>query len=626
MAMRTKVIGPISAYAIAVANGYTGTEAEFAEQIANAATNAQTAQTAAETVQGLVESLPSDFETTQENFAPLYADLTFPVKNGQHCIYGGIYYEANTDIASSEAWTAAHWTKRNVGAEVSDLKSAIDMGLSGIRSLVDRTPEFVKNYYIKNGAVGDTINPSSEVSWNSTSSKGAYCLFPISKGDIVRFNGSSASGSSNRAMVFTDSNYTIVKAYNAGAFTNVTIEWTAEVDGYCLIDVEYYKSGVYKDYTAYQMKDDTYSALKSNVSSWQEYEKNGYIQIPGNWVQGEFGSFADVAYASKSPWMTLERETLFMVTDPGNYYLTFYVNNNGTLSKNTSYPTWGVYASGKVVRVAVNAYDETESLTPSIARTKVLMSIPISENERLKDTYSAVGVFDQIGIIGDSFAVGSMHWENDGYHGYPNLSWGKLMCKRNGNNCTLYAHGGYGIKRFVEYILPTVLSDDPCNLYWWGLGINDNETARTNASATGTIDDITDHEIDGLYPDTLYGNFGRAVSQIKTHAPLAKHVFASCIKDNVNNRYTSYAAINTVLKTVAEHYGFPFIEITDDPFYWSAFYRDSAWVGHPVLIGYAGMSWANERLLNKCIVDNMTYFRDYGRTNNPEDTDPTGQE
>lgn len=234
-------------------------------------------------------------------------------------------------------------------------------------------------------------------------------------------------------------------------------------------------------------------------------------------------------------------------------------------------------------------------------------------------------MFEEIGIIGDSFAVGSMHWENDGYKGYPNLSWGKLMCKRNGNNCTLYAHGGYGIKRFVEYILPTVLADEPCNLYWWGLGINDNETARTNPTATGTIEDITAHETDGNYPDTIYGNFGRAVSQIKAHAPLAKHVFASCIKDNVNNRYTSYSAINTVLKIVAEHYGFPFIEITDDPFYWSAFYRDSAWTGHPVLIGYAGMSWANERLLNKCIVDNMTYFRDYGRTNNPDDTDSTDE-
>lgn len=36
MATQTKVIGPISAYAIAVQEGYTGTKAEFATEIANA--------------------------------------------------------------------------------------------------------------------------------------------------------------------------------------------------------------------------------------------------------------------------------------------------------------------------------------------------------------------------------------------------------------------------------------------------------------------------------------------------------------------------------------------------------------------------------------------------------------
>lgn len=138
MALRTRVIGPISAYAIAVAKGYTGTEEEFALEIANASTNAAAAEAAAETAQGLVESLPGDFETTQENFAPLYADLTFPVQKGQHCIYGGIYYEANTGIASSEAWTEAHWTKTDVGGEISGLNGSLDMMSSASASDVGK--------------------------------------------------------------------------------------------------------------------------------------------------------------------------------------------------------------------------------------------------------------------------------------------------------------------------------------------------------------------------------------------------------------------------------------------------------------------------------------------------------
>ena len=125
MATRTKVIGPISAYAIAVANGYTGTEAQFAEQIANASANAARAEAAADHADAVTESLPADFYDVEKNFAPLYANLTFPVSAGQHCVYNGIYYAANTDIATSEAWTAAHWTRVNVGDEVNDLKSAV---------------------------------------------------------------------------------------------------------------------------------------------------------------------------------------------------------------------------------------------------------------------------------------------------------------------------------------------------------------------------------------------------------------------------------------------------------------------------------------------------------------------
>lgn len=58
--------------------------------------------------------------------APNYTDLTFPVKKGQPCIYSGGYYEALVDIATTEEWTSAHWKNTKVGAEVNNLKSAID--------------------------------------------------------------------------------------------------------------------------------------------------------------------------------------------------------------------------------------------------------------------------------------------------------------------------------------------------------------------------------------------------------------------------------------------------------------------------------------------------------------------
>lgn len=77
MAMRTKVIGPISAYAIAVANGYTGTEAEFAEQIANAATNAQTAQTAADHCDDVLASIPQDYSALSGEVDNLKSEIKY---------------------------------------------------------------------------------------------------------------------------------------------------------------------------------------------------------------------------------------------------------------------------------------------------------------------------------------------------------------------------------------------------------------------------------------------------------------------------------------------------------------------------------------------------------------------
>ena len=78
-----------------------------------------------------------------------------------------------------------------------------------------------------------------------------------------------------------------------------------------------------------------------------------------------------------------------------------------------------------------------------------------------------------------------------------------------------------------------------------------------------------------------------------------------------------------MLSDIATYYGVPFIDLVDDPFYISKFYVDEVTTGHPTLIGYAGMSYANERLLNRCIADNVSYFKDYGRTTNPDDVDPT---
>ena len=56
--------------------------------------------------------------------APTYsASDTYAV--GDHVIYGGNYYECTTAITTAEEWTAAHWTQRIVGEEITDIKEDV---------------------------------------------------------------------------------------------------------------------------------------------------------------------------------------------------------------------------------------------------------------------------------------------------------------------------------------------------------------------------------------------------------------------------------------------------------------------------------------------------------------------
>lgn len=115
MAEKERIIGPISAYAIAKAQGYTGTEAQFATYIANAATNAAKAEAAAEQCETLTRDLPDDFTQTQENFAPIYDDENGVYRAGEHAIYGGELKKALHDITTPEAFATKKWMDIDVG-------------------------------------------------------------------------------------------------------------------------------------------------------------------------------------------------------------------------------------------------------------------------------------------------------------------------------------------------------------------------------------------------------------------------------------------------------------------------------------------------------------------------------
>lgn len=57
--------------------------------------------------------------------ATKYEDLTFPVAEGTYCLYNNLPYVSKQAIATSEAWTAAHWDQVSFEDEIGELKSAL---------------------------------------------------------------------------------------------------------------------------------------------------------------------------------------------------------------------------------------------------------------------------------------------------------------------------------------------------------------------------------------------------------------------------------------------------------------------------------------------------------------------
>jgi hypothetical protein len=200
----------------------------------------------------------------------------------------------------------------------------------------------------------------------------------------------------------------------------------------------------------------------------------------------------------------------------------------------------------------------------------------------------------------------------DGRHN--DFGWGTMLAKKNGCQSYMYAIPGITTDewynepvdgphraQYATYGKTKLLEDAPKNLYCIMLGIND--------TIDGTIADCkADYTQNG---NSWYGYYGGVIGSIASHAPNSKII---CI---VPPQYASTHAKSIAIHAVADFYGVPCFNASDDPFFSSEFYTSNLSTGHPVAMTYSGMTLAMERLIVKCVVDNDAYFKDYnGLTTN----------
>lgn len=220
-----------------------------------------------------------------------------------------------------------------------------------------------------------------------------------------------------------------------------------------------------------------------------------------------------------------------------------------------------------------------------------------------KDIYlprPSLALFRSIGIVGDSYASGELAM-NDKFVDHYNMSWGQILARKNGATTINYSRGGQTTRGWLtdtERGLDLLNSTKPQDLYILSLGINDYQ--KLGKDYLGSEDDI-DKET-----DTYFGNYGKIIKAVKTHAPNARIVISTLSQtDDIVPLY------NQAIQTLAKHFSIPFIILNDDPFFTSDYYLNHMYGGHPTGPIYAEMANAYERLISKAMVNDLSYFESY---------------
>lgn len=220
---------------------------------------------------------------------------------------------------------------------------------------------------------------------------------------------------------------------------------------------------------------------------------------------------------------------------------------------------------------------------------------------------TTISMFEKIGVIGDSYASGQIYLSGSPVN-YYNLSWGQVLARRNGITCENFSRGGLTTKSWLtsDKGLELMLESESKGLYIIALGINDVSEINAGRYDIGTISDFDVDDYENT-PDTFYGNMAKIIGNIMEKSPNGKIVLSTMS----NNSQNTNIAVNNAIMACAESAAIPVIKQHEDIFFKSDYYINGMISGHPTAPVYSGMAKAIERLVNKAMTDNYSYFYDF---------------
>lgn len=407
----------------------------------------------------------------------------------------------------------------------------------------------------------------------------------VEPGSSVRFYFIRSTGSTAN-LVTSDGSRLIENIYMSSIITNVTQEFA---------DVR-----------------QSISDLNSISNSVSVVWERGNLSSTGN----NSASTSTTIIRTKSTVYINENEFQYEV--PDGYTMMVAVYDGGTHKGNTPNITGtGIFhlTDGHKIRLVLQKSSGDDIPTEdgylvSISTIKELVesveSVTSRTNRNILANYMSFSIFQKFGVIGDSFASGSIHHPDDGgWTGNYDMSWVQILARSCGAEAVNFAKGGLSTKTWLSdatYGLSKLLSTPVQQLYIIALGINDNTQINAGTLTLGSISDVNDDYTQN--PDTFFGNYGRIIGNIKTYAPYAKIACLSVARPQERN-------MDTYIHQIADKMGVSFIDLTADEYFTSAIYYGSMFSSHPIVYGYAGMAKAIERLICLDVLNNTGYWGTY---------------
>lgn len=233
---------------------------------------------------------------------------------------------------------------------------------------------------------------------------------------------------------------------------------------------------------------------------------------------------------------------------------------------------------------------------------------------------SDVSMFRKVGVLGDSFASGTMYVDGTFIKQDYEQAWPKNMARQHGIEVERYSASGWGCYDWINitgsYGLDKFLADvdggNVCGLYIICYGINDSNPNHSMGGVSGGMDYIgNESDVDESdytrNANTYWGQLSRIICTIQEKCPNSKIIVSTLARENNTTR----KAYTEAVKEIADYWGVPYIHLYGDAYFTSSWWNNGMDGSHPTAPMYAGMAVAMNRLISRCIGSHYSYFKTY---------------